>query len=48
MSKQDWIWVAIRIFGIYLLVMAVIAIPKIPRRIDDPLDDVRPAQHLRH
>ncbi len=23
MSKQDWLWVAIRIFGIYLLVMAV-------------------------
>ena len=27
MSKKDWIWVAIRIFGIYLLVMAVVALP---------------------
>ncbi len=27
MSKQDWIWVAIRIFGIYLLVMAITAVP---------------------
>ena len=29
MNKQDWIWVAIRIFGIYLLVLAVIALPKV-------------------
>ena len=29
MKKRDWIWVAIRIFGIYLLVLAVIALPKI-------------------
>ncbi|MEK6233403.1 MAG: hypothetical protein N2C14_01695 [Planctomycetales bacterium] len=28
MKKQDWIWVAIRIFGIYLLVLAVISLPK--------------------
>ena len=27
MTKRDWIWVAIRIFGIYLLVEAIIAIP---------------------
>ena len=29
MNKRDWIWVAIRIFGIYLLVLAVVALPKI-------------------
>lgn len=28
MTKDEWIWVAIRIFGIYLLVLAVIAIPE--------------------
>lgn len=28
MNKSEWIWVAIRIFGIYLLVLAVIAIPE--------------------
>lgn len=27
MTKRDWIWVAIRIFGIYLLVDAITAIP---------------------
>ena len=27
MSKNEWIWVAIRIFGIYLLVLAIISIP---------------------
>jgi len=29
MSKEDYIWVAIRIFGILLVVMAIIAIPTI-------------------
>ena len=28
MTKDEWIWVAIRIFGIYLLVLAVISIPE--------------------
>lgn len=28
MTKDEWIWVAIRIFGIYLFVLAVIAIPE--------------------
>jgi hypothetical protein len=28
MTKDEWIWVAIRIFGIYLLVLSVIAIPE--------------------
>ena len=28
MSKSEWIWVAIRIFGIYLLVLAIISIPE--------------------
>lgn len=28
MSKGEWIWVAIRIFGIYLLVLAIISIPE--------------------
>lgn len=27
MSKEDWIWVAIRIFGIYLVVLAIMAVP---------------------
>lgn len=27
MSKDEWIWVSIRIFGIYLLVLAIISIP---------------------
>ncbi|WP_409523682.1 hypothetical protein [Nitrincola sp. MINF-07-Sa-05] len=27
MSKSEWIWVAIRLFGIYLLVLAFISIP---------------------
>ncbi|WP_409523681.1 hypothetical protein [Nitrincola sp. MINF-07-Sa-05] len=27
MKKSDWIWVSIRIFGIYLLVLAIISIP---------------------
>jgi hypothetical protein len=29
MTKHDWIWIAIRIFGIYLLVEAVLAIPNL-------------------
>jgi hypothetical protein len=29
LSKHDWIWVAIRDFGLYLLVRAVIAIPNV-------------------
>lgn len=29
MNKQDWVWVAIRIFGIYLLVLAVTTIPSL-------------------
>ena len=29
MSKEDWIWVAIRIFGIYLLVLAITAAPSL-------------------
>ena len=29
MTKQDWIWVAIRIFGIYLLVLAIVALPNL-------------------
>jgi hypothetical protein len=29
MTKHDWIWVAIRVFGIYLLVQAIIAIPSL-------------------
>lgn len=28
MNKTEWIWVAIRIFGIYLLVLAIISIPE--------------------
>ena len=27
MTKEDWIWIAIRIFGIYLIVLAIISIP---------------------
>ena len=27
MNKAEWMWVAIRIFGIFLLVMAILAIP---------------------
>ena len=27
MTRQDWIWVAIRIFGIYLLILAITGIP---------------------
>ena len=27
MNKEEWIWVAIRIFGIYLCVLAIINIP---------------------
>ena len=27
MSKNDYIWVAIRIFGVYLLVLAIAALP---------------------
>jgi hypothetical protein len=27
MTKHDWIWIAIRVFGIYLLVEALLAIP---------------------
>jgi hypothetical protein len=29
MTKEDWIWIAIRIFGIYLIVLAIISIPGI-------------------
>ena len=29
MTKHDWIWVAIRIFGIFLLVQAIMAIPSL-------------------
>ena len=27
MTKRDWIWVAIRVVGLYLLVQAIMAIP---------------------
>lgn len=27
MNKDEWIWVAIKIFGIFLIVMAIIALP---------------------
>ena len=29
MQKEDWIWLAIRIFGIYLLILAATAVPSI-------------------
>jgi len=29
MTKEEWIWVAIRIFGIYLVVLAIMAVPGI-------------------
>ncbi len=29
MNKREWIWIGIRIFGIYLLVQAVTAIPSV-------------------
>ena len=29
MSKEDWLWVAIRVFGIYLLVLAVTNVPSV-------------------
>ena len=29
MDRKDWIWVAIRIFGIYLLVLAVCSLPDV-------------------
>lgn len=29
MNKQDWIWVAIRIFGIYLIVLSIINLPNL-------------------
>lgn len=29
MTREDWIWVAIRIFGIYLIVLAVKTVPGI-------------------
>ncbi|MCE5279803.1 MAG: hypothetical protein ABFD92_20640 [Planctomycetaceae bacterium] len=29
MNRNDWIWIAIRIFGIYLLVLAVCALPDV-------------------
>jgi hypothetical protein len=29
LSKHDWIWVAIRVFGLYLLVRAIIAVPSV-------------------
>ena len=28
MNKEEWIWVSIRIFGIFLLVMAILSIPR--------------------
>jgi hypothetical protein len=28
MDKEDWIWVALGIFGIYLIVLAIIALPR--------------------
>jgi len=28
MDRNDWIWVAIRIFGIYLLILGIVAIPE--------------------
>lgn len=27
MDKEEWLWVAIRVFGLYLLVLAIMAIP---------------------
>jgi hypothetical protein len=29
MEKQDYVWAAIKIFGIYLIVLAIIAIPEL-------------------
>jgi len=29
MTKEDWIWVAIRIFGIFLIVKAITALPDV-------------------
>ncbi len=29
MTRNDWIWVAIRIFGIYLIVLAIVEIPNV-------------------
>jgi hypothetical protein len=29
MTRDDWIWVAVRIFGVYLVVMAVMTVPKV-------------------
>lgn len=29
MNKDDWVWVGIRLFGIYLLVLAIIAVPDV-------------------
>ncbi len=28
MTKDEWIWVSIRIFGIFLLILAIMAIPR--------------------
>jgi hypothetical protein len=29
MNKSDWLWLAVRIFGLYLLVQSVIAVPSV-------------------
>ena len=29
MNKEDWIWVAIKIFGIYLIVLSIINLPDV-------------------
>ena len=29
MNKEDWIWVAIRIFGIYLIILSITNIPEL-------------------
>jgi hypothetical protein len=29
MDKEDWIWVTIKIFGIYLIILAIINLPEV-------------------
>jgi len=29
MTKDEWIWVSIRIFGIFLMILAIMAIPRV-------------------
>ncbi len=29
MNKQDWIWISIRIFGIYLIVLSITCLPEL-------------------